>query len=516
MKKIILSLILCSLFFATTKSNSQSRTFFKILKMNQKGSGPILQNDRVTGYYLFYKMEKAKKGVNTYLLRILDENLNDFQTSEMEESTRTYLAEGSFNGETILFKFADIKRKKLIFRSYDKNAQLIDKTERDLEATELRNYKLGYNGQQTINSLFDVGEKGFVDYSSKLNGAAYAVNFIPSDNNMKGWELNSPVKGYQSASYLSHSENVVFSLVARKPSMMSKDLSFEVCAIDISTGEMLFTTELADAFFAGQPLGAYFDQKTGLLNVMGIYYEAGTKVLKDNGLGLFKYQIDRNGEIVNKNQLSWTKDFRKFVTVDDNGKITNEDKNGFLYFHNIVQHPDGSVIAVAEQYKKAADAAGIAMAALGGGTSTTKVVINDMVLFKFTEDFSIDDVVFISKSKSNFTLPGGYDFMNIHLLSHIVKVMGGFDYSFTLNNRSEESISIGYVDYEKKKGAKNEWIFGAVTYYDGEFISDKITLGSPNDNIRRNVIPGKPGYITIINYDRLEKKVEMHLEKINY
>ena len=283
----------------------------------------------------------------------------------------------------------------------------------------------------------------------------------------------------------------------------------------MATGKENFNINLSSEYNA-QPLFGFYENE--LVNVMGLYYSPKVKSMKSNGLGMFLYQIDNSGKIVNKKYLAWAEQFSKFVDVDERGMIKNDGKNGFIYFHDIIRTESGEYIAVGEQYQKVADGLGIAATLIFGGNSasTTKVAIRDMVLFHFNKDFSVKNVEFVEKTKSFFFLPPNYDFMNIHLLSQAVKQSGSFDFAFISKNKSEGTNSICYLDYEKLKGEKNKWIFGAITETNGELIKDKIPLtkSSYRDEIR--VLQGKPGYVTIVEYDASEKKIDLHLEQINY
>ncbi len=73
---------------------------------------------------------------------------------------------------------------------------------------------------------------------------------------------------------------------------------------------------------------------------------------------------------------------------------------------------------------------------------------------------------------------------------------------------------MGYVDYEKRKGEKNGLVFGAITYADKEYATDKISLETEASSLR--VMPAKSGFILITEYFRKSQKLDMRLEKINY
>jgi len=93
-------------------------------------------------------------------------------------------------------------------------------------------------------------------------------------------------------------------------------------------------------------------------------------------------------------------------------------------------------------------------------------------------------------------------------LAYSINYQGGFGYEYT--QRSQDNS----IYREKKKGSKTKYIYGAVTYADGEYSSDKVELGRRAHNIA--VFPAKPGHVMIIEYIRKQKKLEMRLEKINF
>lgn len=516
MKKINCLLLVLLVSTLAFKLHAQVRTFDNVIDMRLRNSGPIVEKSEVRGYYFFYALNKSKKGKRTYLLRILDENLNDFKTKTIEESKSFYLAEGAYNGSAILLKFIDFSKKKLVLMTYDKNAELISKIERDVPKSEMIFYRAG--SQFQTNSLYDIPGKGFVNYSYADKGRTYAMKYVPTEKDGKEWiRASNNKKTAESASFLSASDQFIYSLVAKRKSLLSKNIKFDLSAIDIATGKPAFRISLNDNKYSTQPLTAFYDKATKELNLMGMYYPPNTKVIKNNGLGLFNYKIDTQGKVVSKTYRSWSKDFRKFVKVDPKGRVISEDKNGFIYFHNIQKASDGSIIAIGEQYKKVADAAGIASKLLVNGyANTTKIVVNDIALFHFTPEFEVKSIEFVQKSKSNITLPYGSDFMNVHVSSLLVKAYGGFDYAYTSNNEKEGAMSIGYLDYEKIKGEKKQWIFGASTYYDGEFTQDKIKLGRPKSSERLSIYRAKPGYVAVVEYSKKLKKLDVRLEKINY
>ncbi|MEQ9232439.1 MAG: hypothetical protein RIF46_17285, partial [Cyclobacteriaceae bacterium] len=352
----------------------------------------------------------------------------------------------------------------------------------------------------------------------------YFPNAEPDGTLGPGWMYISPEikKSFSSSDLLCTTEDMIINLVSTRRSVSATKISFEIQGLSIDKGEERFKVSLNETY-NNQPFAAYYNKEKGTINLLGLFYSPDVKALKDNGLGLFNHEISLSGEILDEKYLFWTNEFRDFMKISDDGMALTEDQKGFLYFHKIIKHEDGSIVAVAEQYQKKIDGAGIALniaaVALGGGASasTTKIQIYDMVLFHFNPDFSIRNVEFIPKTKSNFTLPSGYDFTNVHLLAKYVKAFGGFDYLFSTQNETDGTTSIAYLDYEKRtEGPGKQWVFHAVTLYDDEFTKDKIEIGRPTDAKNIRILPGKPGNVVVLEYLKEEEAFNVYIEKINY
>ena len=174
------------------------------------------------------------------------------------------------------------------------------------------------------------------------------------------------------------------------------------------------------------------------------------------------------------------------------------------------------IIAIGEQFRKAASGLGIAAMVLSRGatTSLTKMVVEDLVMFQFSSDFVLEDVKIFDKHKSGVELVVGAGLIPTAKLGLLVDALGGFDYYYTQKLDGNEAFTVGYVDYERIKGEKNKYIFGAITYADGDYTTDKVDLSSDATSLR--VAPAKEGYIMISEYYKKAKRLDVRLEKINY
>lgn len=515
LKILILGILISSGHFQTY---SQSKIFSNVLNMNLRNSGAIYQDDQIKGYYYFFtSSETTRNNMSKYVLEILDENLKSIKTQPITLTRNVSLVNGVFNGKEIMLKFFDALNKRIILMRFDNEGKQISKVPMTLDKFEMRYYYNAANLNLNGYSLKPIMDNGFINYSVQTKDRNYQLKFFSSTEGIRNWVYRSKYQDvFAAASFLANSETQIFNLIEKRKRITATKATYAIQGLNLKTGQEEFVINMNSEKFTHQPLKGFYNESTGLLNVIGLYYPPNTNALKDNGLGLFNIQVNRIGEIVKEEYLGWSSHFREFVNVDNSGRISNENKNGYIFFHDIIQAEDGSIIAIGEQYKKSASALGIAAVALGQSAAVAKMVIMDMMVFRFNENFEIEDVRFIEKSKSDFYLPQGYGVMNIHMLSQIINAYGAYDYTFNVRNPNDGAVSITYMDYERKKGDKNEFVFGALTYFEKQFTSDKMGLGRSKGGDWIRVMKAKPGYVLVAEYTRKERSLELRMERINY
>jgi hypothetical protein len=365
------------------RAQAQRQTLDNVLTIQLRNMGPIYNKNQVTGYYMFYKVDKVSGKLNSYLLRILDQNLNVVSENRLEESKHLSLLEASYNDESLMFKFYDPNQKKLTFYNYDSKSQLIAKTEREIESRmETLTYNLlAAKEESDGNALYAVPGKGFVDYGMKKGDKlGYSITFYPHAKDQKGWTYESADKSkeVEHAGFFAVSKEVLISAVIKRKSVMTMDFEMYLLLINVGTGQKLFEKKIEDPQYELGFINAFVDDQTGNIALLGQYYKQNDNVVKDKSLGLCAYLLDREGNVITKNFASWATDIRKFLPVDAQGKIEDV---GYLYFHKIIRAAGGKIFAIAEQYRKGANAGGIATRMLVGGASgMTKMVTEDLVL----------------------------------------------------------------------------------------------------------------------------------------
>lgn len=506
-----------------TPISAQKKSFDDVLKVTLNSKGAIMNGTEVSGYYLFYAVDKAEKGKMNYLLKILDNNLNQVASKSITDEKGVLLMESVYNGKSLMLKFykPSNKDKEFTYRQYDMTGERKSSKTRPggrLDYAMLAQNQ-GNDDDGTLPTLFPVPGKGFINYildteKGAMSQSKYIIEFMPEDEATgKAWKASSSPSSemYESASFLACDEDILLSTTAKRKGAMNKDIEYYLLGTDMNTGDQLFETSVEDSKYAIAVTNG--TSEGDKIQLYGLYYEKNAKTAKEKSLGIFAMTLDKTGKVLERHYNSWAKDVSKFLPTNDKGKIEDV---GYLYFHQFIKSADGTIFAIAESYRRTADAGGIAAAVLSGGRTAgagvTKIVIEDFYLFQFSTDFTIKDVKVIEKNKSDFAYPGT-DYMSISVMGIFVKYLGGFDYSFLQKSNDKSLFTIGYLDYEKRKGEKDGYLIGTLNYVDNEWVNDKIKLSSSSTSF--SVLPGKPGYVMVFEYFKKEKKMDVRLEKLN-
>ena len=509
MKKIIIAL---SLLFSVFGLQAQKQVLNDVLNARTRGTGAIIQENTVTGYFSFYQLDKKDRKTRNYQLNIYDQNLAPLSSKKFSSQEDLEALEASYNGELILIKFFDDKEDNYVFKTYNQNAELV--------ASVTTSAKKVYNQYAAFAAKDDDGESqsltpveglGFVHFVVKLRGGGMShtyneITLIPNIKGTKGWTwtTNEKSEDFEWGDVLGSNGKVLLCLVNKREKLMSRDIEDFVLGIDIATGKKIFEYPLEDKKYAVSTLNAITDAN-GNFQVFGLYFDKDAKTSKAASLGLFGFTVDATGKVLERKYQSWAKDVSKFLKVSEKGKIEDV---GYIYFHKFVKTADNKIFAIGEQYKTNAGGS-VALSLLSGRTTMT-VNVEDMYIFEFNNTFDLKNVSVFDKSRSTEIING---IAGGRVLGMYLNYLGSYDYSFTQMSKDKSKFSVGFVDYDKTKGDKG-WYFGTINYSDNTFKTDKVRFDTKAT--WQYVYPGKPGYVMISEYFRKEKKLEFRMEKLNF
>jgi len=516
MKKLLL--ITFSFLFISNMLVAQEKNFNNIVHFNLRNSGTITDtNNNVDGYYIFYQVDKLKKGNVEYAIKILDNELNLVATKSLIGKKYAYLVASAYNNKEILFMFINYKDKQYRLVGFDRKGNKSRDTKVAISKKELKWLLLlrdvGYD-----DILLPVDNKGFLLTTAiKNKKMGYKIEFLPSVDNLKSWTIESPLEAKKifTIKPIKVDEHYIIGLEATKKSKLSKRMDMNVIAIDVATGKKLFTKPFTTGNTPKLVTNAFIDNDNIVL--LGEYFKKDDNVLSSKSLGLFINSLDKSGKLINEKKI----DHKNQLLAKLNSKGKKHSKRVYTYFHEIVKTKNGDYFAIGELYKKTASALGIAGAALsiasGGRNSSTvpltQLTITDAVIYKFDKDFNLKDLKVIPKGKS--TAPSVSDFGSPQLNAHALKALGAFDFMNLQTDPDKDRFYANFLDYNRTdKDKKGQLSYISAVIDNGALSIDRIGIKTKRRHSIK-VTPAKLGHVLIMDYNRKEKSINLHLEKIN-
>lgn len=483
-----------------------------------RNSGPIISNNEVKGYFLFYQSDKVDRKTNEYTLQILDENLNKVKDIKFTDDKNIQLVESAFNGSDIMFEFFNEKEKTLDFRVYgldgkQKSSYTKELNKRTIKWMQQKN--VGDEDEAQNSSLFGAEDKGFISLIPIRDGGDYSYEVSGYRTDKKGQWTYTPDDDdykYAAAQYLGSTDSLaLFEVVKKEGGVMSGKLQSWLLGIFLSNGKKSFEFETNSkdkyAFF---PMNVSQLSGSSQFVLSGPYFDADARVMKDKSRGMGIWVMDSKGKLVTSKYSSWDGDLAKYLPVDEKGKI---DDVGYIYIHKVVQTSDGNIFAVAEGYRQAASALGIAATLMGSGNvSVIKLKITDMVMLQYDSTFKLKNAKIYPKGANNMELPGGGAFVGPQTMALMADALGFFDYSFTEKSSDNSTFQVGYTDFVREDGYKGG-TFNTLSYNNGKITTDRINLKSSAKTVR--VFPGKTGSVMVLEYYKKDKRLDLRMEKMN-
>ena len=483
-----------------------------------RNSGPIISNNEVKGYFLFYQSDKVDRKTNEYTLQILDENINKVKDIKFTDDKNIELVESAFNGTDIMFEFFNQKDKLLDFRVYgldgkQKSSYTTGLSKRTIAYMEQK--KVGDEDEAQNSSLFGAEDKGFISLIPVRDGSHYSYEISGYRTDKKGQWTYTPDEDddykYAAAQYLGSTDSLaIFEVTKKEGGAMSGKFQSWLLGMLLNNGKKAFEFETNSkdkyAFF---PMNVSRLEGTSSFALAGPYFDADARVLKDKSRGMGIWVMDTKGKLTTSKYSSWDGDLAKYLPVDNKGKI---DEVGYMYIHKVLQTNDGNIFAVAEGYKQAVSALGMGLKLMGGGVSAIKLKITDMVMMQYDSTFKLKNAKIYPKGANTMELPGGAEALGPQSMAMLADASGYFDYSFTEKASDNSTFEVGYTDYVKEDGYKGG-TFNTLTYNQGKITTDRINLKTSAKSI--SVFPGKTGSVMVLEYYKKDKRLDLRIEKMN-
>jgi hypothetical protein len=238
---------LITLLLVVAVLNGFSQTASKLLKdvneVKVRNIGVIYNKNQVKGYFTFYDYDKADKKNTVYKLNLLDENLNDLGTTEIQGSKDLELQSSAFDGTNFCFKFWNADTKNYELRVYDQEGK-------EVLTDFLKN---GKNGKMGTNMAFNmVGSKeinttednGFILYNYNGDNSSFYISYIDGIKKRMWntvYETDRKYKGLIPTKFLGANKEMVLTAVLSLDKGMYTFTSHNyLIANDITDGKLLF------------------------------------------------------------------------------------------------------------------------------------------------------------------------------------------------------------------------------------------------------------------------------------
>jgi hypothetical protein len=427
-----------------------TKTFDEVKKVTVRNIGTIKKNNVIKGYFCFYEFDKIDHKNRLYKLNLMDENLNDLGTKQIEGPKNWELVGSGFDGNNFCFKFWDEKAKEFDVKVYDQQANEIASNTIDI------NYN--YHSQKATTFTQSVSQdvnilenNGFVDYTFNDSNDAFIVNYYTTSI-QKSWQQPYQPEGKSKLmmpTFLAGNSDMILTGVARiERGLYNMKTQHSVLGTDTKSGRVLFDlpTQFDGNFVV--PINAIFEGAKIL--VIGLNYKS-EKSFSSSPDGLAFLELDKTGKVLKTNFNTFEQSLGKYLPIE------NHQLSGgyYLYIHNIVRSNHNTNIVIAEKFKKEIDGAGAAMLALSllarsASGGVVDLQLENMVAIEYDADGNVIQALEVPKAKgSTEKFPTYVGFLSPYLLAEFASVEGEMDYRYTSKNDDNSQLTFSFVDYDR-------------------------------------------------------------------
>ncbi len=163
----------------------------KVYSAKLRNSGPIISNNEVKGYFLFYQSDKIDKNTNEYTLQILDENVNRVKDIKFTDG-KSVVAAGSMPTMARIscsnFSTAKTTCSITVYMDLDGKQKYNYTQELSKRTITYMNQKMVYgDGDDAQNTtLFGAEDKGFISVLPIRDGRQYSYQVSGYKTDKKG------------------------------------------------------------------------------------------------------------------------------------------------------------------------------------------------------------------------------------------------------------------------------------------------------------------------------------------
>lgn len=489
---LVIALLIFSLQISVT---AQKRSFEDLYEVELKNAGVIQDGTEINGYYFFNRTQEGKRKSRVFELQLVDHNLEPIGKTEFIGSDDMSVTSVAYNGQYLAVRLVDP-------RADETRLEILDSSGKTIQTVKLP-YSLydhpKYAASQTSMGLFPLYpvKNGFIAYSnqpskkSMMSKTKYEIIFVPHAEAEDGWTKKSSEKSelFEAAGFLGADDELILNTIYQRKGLLSMDMTFDIVALNTKTGKQHFRYTSNKSRYPVWITEAIFKEDQILLS--GTYYEKDGKTMKDRPIGLAVIRLDRNGDEIEEEYISYQKTLGKKLELDNKGRIKDA---GNVYIHDVALTPSGELIAIGETYK----------------VFNNDVTIKDGLMLSLTPELEFQSVEILEKDAHTASLGRGVSLAGPVLKGMAAKSLQWFDFEYL--QKDGELITASFLNYERRKGEANGFSIYSYTFTEQAFNQNKIRLDSESDNAV--IFPARNGYIMVMEYFAKEKRLDTRLERL--
>jgi hypothetical protein len=523
--------LLILLFLLNEFSQAQEQLVIDSVGWFDKGDANVVyKNGRIAGYAFTYQISKPSKQDNRCITNIYDSSLHEIAKITLILTKKEQLLESLYLDNQLICILYNDRLQSIITRVYDNTGIIIKEYTRELDNNSEYYFKKhpasGSTTGQKNEYIYPIGETGFFtlfplkhntifsyEISIYQNGKS-AVTYIPKEDTKQ-----------EKPEFIGATDSLLLFHVMSKKVLVNNKYDSWLLSITINNGTKRFMNSTLLGKHPYYPTNMASQVADNNFTILGSYFKPDSKIQKTNTSGICTIRFNSNGDELQRAYQSWEEEIGRHITIVDTGG-TNDFGN--LYIQQIIPIRD-KYIVVGEGYKKrgndGAVALGILSALIGASTGIltnglsvypvwgydyTDFTLTDLAILQMDSTFAINDVHTFSK-ESHKTLTYGNDVINKTKIEARRFLSQAFDYDYIQPGNDSTAFIVGYRQYSKVN-KDNFFDYRIIENSAGQYYIHNIQLSSVANSVWG--MPAKQGFTLIAEYFIKEKKVKLHLAKI--
>lgn len=517
MKLLILSISL----LITVSCFTQSIQIDDVRGYRFNGVKPIFSNDgeTVSGYYTYYLVDKAEKGMRTLEFSIINKGVTEVTKTQIELHRSSTLNNTVFNGKNFLISYDDRKNKQIVFKVLDLEGKIVAEDEISADKARVAS-SVVYPAAN--------GEGFYVVRPALVKNRIKGHYLEKIDNSLEQqWKIEDVVdKGViQIAALVNNKDRVV---IWREHGSGIKKIKPQIVCYDAATGDKIFERDGFDGESTIMHNQIRIDDENNV--IVGGPYVAGEKYKTVNNTGVYLLKLSKDGaeifytKIVTKEEIQPVlKEVSKGVSVGSKDKIWIED----------VVFDGDNIVVISEMFRKNFNPkpavfqkprdlitgkwmGDIEYIDENGKSPKVTFEIMDYILFKFSADGKLTEIKPIAKDGYNkLTVYNPYVNLYGMQMAAAVERAGWFDYKFTTVGEDGKRLMVCSNNSEARKPQVYTYGIG------DDFKKTEINLkqeGSVDLDKGRvssfNAMPNEGKKIGVAYYQRKLKRITINIEDL--